>query len=97
MTDVARQHSLEMYRLGYFAHDSPTYGSPADRLRLAGVSFTVAGENIAYAPTVSSAFRGLMASPEHRQNILSSDFHRIGVGVAQSSLWGVVVTQDFAD
>jgi uncharacterized protein YkwD len=97
LTEVARQHSLEMFHLAYFAHDSPTYGTPVDRLRRAGIDYGVAGENIAYAPSVALAFRGLMQSPEHRDNILSPDFRRIGIGVAQSGLWGFLVTQDFTD
>lgn len=94
---LARQHSLDMYRQGYFAHDAPLLGAPADRLRAAGVRFNQVGENIAHAPTVAEAFQGLIASPDHRANILGADFQRIGVGVARSPVWGVVVTQDFTN
>ena len=67
LREVARQHSQEMFRLGYFAHVSPSAGSPADRLQRSGVAFATAGENLAYAPTVEVAHSGLMASPGHRQ------------------------------
>lgn len=92
---VARAHSEEMFRLGYFAHDSPVSGSPFDRLRRAGISYVAAGENLAYAPTVEAAHRGLMNSPEHRRNILDLQFRRVGIGVQQSGLWGRMFTQDF--
>lgn len=97
LVNVAREHSLEMYRQGYFAHDSPTLGSPTDRLTAAGIAFRAAGENLAYAPTIEEAFRGLMASPEHRQNILSTAYTHIGIGVARSDVFGVVVTEDFTN
>jgi uncharacterized protein YkwD len=86
-----------MFRMAYFAHDSPTLGSPSDRAHAAGVPFRALAENIAYAPSVTAAFAGLMASGEHRQNLLSADFSRVGIGVVESGLWGYMVTQDFAD
>lgn len=94
---VARIHSVEMFHLAYFSHDSPLYGSPSERLHGAGVSFRVSGENIAYAPTIPMAFSGLMKSAEHRDNILATGFHRIGIGVAQAGIWGYMITEDFAD
>ncbi|HLH74889.1 MAG TPA: CvpA family protein [Chloroflexota bacterium] len=94
---VARVHSVEMFQMAYFSHDSPIYGTPVQRLQRAGLSFRVSGENIAYAPTISMAFSGLMKSADHRGNILSSDFHRVGIGVARAGLWGYMVTEDFTD
>ena len=94
---VARIHSVEMFQLAYFSHDSPIYGSPSERLQRAGISFRLSGENIAYAPTIPMAFSGLMKSAEHRDNILATGFHRIGIGVAQAGIWGYMITEDFAD
>ncbi|MGA7672612.1 MAG: CAP domain-containing protein, partial [Nitrolancea sp.] len=93
---VALEHSQEMLELGYFAHISPLRGSPTDRMDAAGVSYSVAGENIAYAPTVNVAERGLMRSPGHRANILSSDFTRIGIGVIVTPFGTRMFTQEFA-
>jgi uncharacterized membrane protein required for colicin V production len=96
LRDVARQHSQEMFRLGYFAHVSPTDGSPADRLKRAGIAFATAGENLAYAPTVEVAHSGLMASPGHRRNILTPEFTRVGIGVVRGGLYGRMFTQNFS-
>ena len=96
LRDVARQHSQEMFRLGYFAHISPTDGSPADRLKRAGIAFATAGENLAYAPTVEVAHSGLMASPGHRRNILTPEFTRVGIGVVRGGLYGRMFTQNFS-
>ncbi len=97
MREVARQHSREMFELGYFGHESPVTGSPADRLLRAGVRFGVAGENLAYAPNVRLAHEGLMASPGHRANILNPQFRRVGIGAVRSELRGIMFTQEFAD
>lgn len=97
LREVARRHSEEMFRLSYFAHTSPVTGSPADRLNAAGIRYTVAGENLAYAPAVQVAHDGLMNSPDHRKNILSPDFSRVGIGVIQAGIYGKMFTQAFAN
>jgi uncharacterized protein YkwD/uncharacterized membrane protein required for colicin V production len=95
LRSVARAHSQEMFQRGYFAHDSPTAGSPYDRMRAAGVTFFVAGENLAYAPTVQTAHDGLMHSPGHRANILRPEFAHVGIGIIHSQFQGSMFTQDF--
>jgi uncharacterized protein YkwD/uncharacterized membrane protein required for colicin V production len=93
---VARQHSEEMFRLGYFAHVSPKGDTPMERLRRGGVFYFSAGENLAYAPTVEVAHSGLMASPGHRKNILSTEYSRVGIGILSAGLYGRMFTQNFA-
>lgn len=92
---VARQHSEEMFRLKYFGHQSPTLGSPFDRLQAAKISYTRAGENLAYAHSVAIAHRGLMESPGHRENILRPEFTRIAIGVMSAGSYGRMFTQLF--
>lgn len=94
---VARSHSEEMFRLSYFAHESPVRGTPFDRIRAAAIPFAAAGENLAYAPNVELAHQGLMKSPEHRRNLLSPAYHRVGIGIIRAGSWGRMVTQNFAD
>ena len=97
LRQVARAHSSEMFRLSYFSHNSPISGSPLDRVRDAEIPFMAVGENIAYAPSLAVAHDGLMNSPGHRANILSPDFHRIGIGIEDGGLHGKMFTQEFAD
>ncbi len=97
LRDLGRQHSEEMFRLGYFSHTSPVRGSPFDRMKAASIPFLVAGENIAYAPTVEIAHQGLMNSPGHRDNILQPAFGRIGIGVIRSQLRGRMFSQEFTN
>jgi len=92
---VARQHSEEMFRLKYFAHQSPLTGSPFDRLKTAGITYSRAGENLAYAQSVSVAHRGLMQSQGHRENILRPEFTHIAIGVISAGPYGRMFTQLF--
>jgi uncharacterized protein YkwD len=95
LVPIARSHSEEMFKLKYFSHESPVSGSPFDRLKSAGVSYSRAGENLAYAQSISVAHRALMDSPGHRENILRSEFTRIGIGVINGGIYGRMVTQLF--
>ena len=98
LQSAARDHSLDMYRRAYFSHVTPDRKTPFDRIKAAGVHYVTAGENIAFAPDVEQAESGLMASPDHRANILNSDFKRIGIGVYRGvGGYEEMFTQDFSD
>jgi uncharacterized protein YkwD len=95
LTEVARRHSADMFARGYFAHDTPEGKSPFDRMHDAGVRFLTAGENLALAPTIPVAHTGLMNSPGHRANILRPQFGRVGIGVMDGGMRGLMVSQEF--
>ena len=95
LTEVARKHSADMFARGYFAHDTPEGLSPFDRMKAANVRFTTAGENLALAPTLQIAHMGLMNSPGHRANILRREFGRVGIGVMDGGMRGLMVSQEF--
>jgi uncharacterized protein YkwD len=97
LVPIGRGHATEMFDLGYFAHESPVDGTPFDRLAAAGIEYHAAGENLAYAPDVLTAHRGLMNSPGHRANILSPDFGRAGIAIMRSQYHGLMVVQMFRD
>lgn len=94
---VARAHSRDMWERKYFSHVNPDGDDPGDRLEQGGVEFTLAGENIALAPTTSLAHQGLMNSEGHRHNILDPNFKRIGIGIIDGGVYGKMFTQNFAD
>lgn len=94
---VARVHSEDMFKRGYFSHYSPEGESVADRAKRVGVNYLVIGENLAFAPSLELAHRGLMNSEGHRANILSEDYGRIGIGVLDGGIYGKMFTQVFAD
>jgi uncharacterized protein YkwD len=95
LTEVARRHSADMFARGYFAHDTPEGLDPFDRMRAANVRFVTAGENLALAPTVQVAHRGLMNSPGHRANILFPQFGRLGIGILDGGIHGLMISQEF--
>lgn len=93
LSRVARYKSQDMKDNRYFAHNSPTYGTPFQMIRSFGLSYRTAGENIAmgYA-TPAAVMNGWMNSSGHRANILNASYTQIGVGyVAEGSYW----TQQF--
>lgn len=81
LCQVARYKSQDMAEKGYFAHESPTYGSPFQMMQSFGISYRTAGENIAYGQqTPQAVVNAWMNSSGHRANILNSSFTQIGVG-----------------
>ena len=95
LCDLARLKSRDMYLNNYFSHTSPTYGSAAQMLSAYGYAFTSVGENIAHHATVEKAQAAFMSSSGHRQNILGSQWTKVGIGVWEDSQGFVYVTQLF--
>lgn len=80
-----------------FSHTRPDGRDPFTAMKEAGVSYRAAGENIAMGQkTPQQVMEGWMNSDGHRQNILSDNFGRLGVGyyVANGRAYWV---QMFAD
>lgn len=97
LTEVARAHSSDMLARGYFSHHSPEGKDAFDRMRAAKISFRLAGENLALAPTLKLAHTGLMNSPGHRANILRPQFAKVGIGIMDGGRRGIMVTQQFSN
>jgi uncharacterized protein YkwD len=86
----AREHSLEMGRLGYFGHPSADAKSfwrrigsyyPSD-----GHGYWSVGENLLWrSPSVSAgrAMEMWIASPEHLRNLLATRWRRIGISAVR--------------
>ncbi len=84
---VAQAHSQDMLARGFFSHTNPDGESPFDRLRTAGISYTAAGENIAYGfPTAAGVFAAWLASSGHRANIENANYTHHGVGL-EGTYW----------
>lgn len=97
LREVARDHCKDMFVRGYFSHYTLEGLSPFDRMVQADISFTYAGENLALAPNVLLAMQGFMQSEGHRENILSSNFGKIGAGVIDGGIYGQMYCQEFTD
>jgi hypothetical protein len=113
LTTAARAHSQNMLQNNYQGHNGPD-GSLTTRLQgyIAGANGYSLGENVyAYSKSVwyghagfevdwggSVATGGMQSPPGHRQNIHSTGFREVGIGVVLGSNGGVgpqLVTQDF--
>lgn len=80
----------------YFSHDNLDGLSPFDRLKQDRITYQAAGENIASGQASSIfAHEGLMNSLGHRENILSTNFNALGVGVAFDSDSRPYYTENF--
>ncbi|MFD2706467.1 CAP domain-containing protein [Salibacterium lacus] len=81
VAEAAQAKSEDMAANDYFAHQSPTYGSPLRMLKEYGADFQTAAENIAAGQTTpEQAVQGWMNSEGHRKNILNEDLTHIGIG-----------------
>jgi uncharacterized protein YkwD len=70
--------------------------SPFDRMGEDGITFFVAGENLAYGQYNSIfAHEGLMNSAGHRENIVKPDFGYLGIGVAFNGEFQPYYTENF--
>jgi uncharacterized protein YkwD len=95
LAQVARGHGRDMLARGYFAHVSPEGKDLADRMRSGKLRYLSAGENLALAPSVEVAHRNLMNSTGHRENLLSEQFGRVGIGVLDAGRHGLMITENF--
>ncbi len=95
LSAIARDKSKDMVDNRYFAHESPTKGRAADRLNAANYQYTSVGENIARAGDVDRANALLMSSPDHRRNILGSQWKKMGIGVVNDANGYPYVTELF--
>ncbi|MDO4301594.1 MAG: CAP domain-containing protein, partial [Clostridia bacterium] len=88
LSNVAQKKADDMKNNNYFSHTSPTYGSPFDMIKNAGISYKAAGENIAKGQkTAEAVFNAWMNSSGHRANILNSQFTQMGVGVTSGTTY----------
>jgi uncharacterized YkwD family protein len=92
---VARLKAQDMSENNYFAHNSPTYGSPFDMMRQFNISFKAAGENLAGNSTAEGAVKAWMNSEGHRENILNPKFNYTGIGIAPSATYTKIYVQMF--
>ncbi len=95
LVPVARAHSTDMFARGYFSHYTLTGKDPFERMKSAGIKFTTAGENLALGRTLKICHEGLMNSPGHKANILNPAFGRMGIGIIDGGIYGLMISQEF--
>ncbi|MBT8218066.1 MAG: hypothetical protein HKN74_14585 [Acidimicrobiia bacterium] len=91
---VAQAHAEDMYRRGYFSHQSPETGTVVNRLSRAGLAANRAGENIALAADPVEAHAGLVESAGHYENLINPGYSTVGIAAVSGPL-GLMVVQVF--
>ena len=102
LRSAAREHSTDMLKRSYFAHNSP--GESFDKRIRRHLASSLVGENIAWGTGSYGTPAGIvemwMHSPAHRHIILMPELHRVGLGIAtgrfQGSSSAVMATADFS-
>jgi uncharacterized protein YkwD len=103
---VASAHAWDQINYGYFSHTGRDGSKVSDRLRAAGISFSWSGENMCYynglglRAMLEWCHSTFMSEPypgfaNHIGNILSTNYTRLGLGIAQSG-GKVIIVWDFA-
>jgi uncharacterized protein YkwD len=107
---AANEHSVQMARIGYFAHESANGASFWRRIQRyyssRGFRYWSVGENLLWSsPGVgaTAAVNMWMRSPEHRRNILTAQWREIGISAVHvpnaPGVYGgrevTIITSDF--
>jgi uncharacterized protein YkwD len=99
LLEVARDYSRRMAEERFFSHVDPEGRTVKQRIEQARISWSMVGENLAYAKgsinPVAASMGGWMDSPGHRGNILDPDFRLTAIGVWISSNGTVYFTEIF--
>lgn len=89
LTELARGWASQLAADKNLRHN-PNLGDEV----LGGLGYRAAGENVGYAGSASAIDEGWWNSDGHRRNILSRDFHAIGIAFVvddEGTYWGVQV------
>ena len=100
LREAAEAKARDIFNQNYFAHTSPSGRQPWDFIKDEGFHYAFAGENLAINYTSSYELqKDFMASPKHRENLLSPLFSEIGVAIVRGEYQGqsaVITVQMFA-
>ncbi len=99
LADAARRKAANMFSENYWSHTSPSGKTPWTWFNDAGYKYIYAGENLAKDfGSTDRMMEAWMASPTHKDNIVSPKYSEIGLAVVPGSIGGqdtVLVVQLF--
>jgi uncharacterized protein YkwD len=85
VASIAQQHSEDMINHNFFSHVNHKGQDPFERLRRAGIRYTMAAENIAAGQrTAADVLESWLTSKGHRRNIEDCQLLQHGVGLANN-------------
>lgn len=89
LSKAALLKAKDMFAKGYWAHNAPEGTTPWFFIKKAQYNYIYAGENLAKGFNSSSeVVEAWMASPSHRENMLSENYQDIGFAVLAGKLKG---------
>jgi uncharacterized protein YkwD len=101
LSQAALEKANDMFQYDYWAHNSPQGKTPWVFIKSAGYSYVYAGENLARGFTNSEdVVKAWMASPDHRANMLSTNYQDVGFAVKLGKLKGeetVLIVEEFGN
>jgi uncharacterized protein YkwD len=97
LTDVAMTRSRDLLDRNYFSHYTPEGANVFNIMRDMGIKFRYAGENLAQSAPASVGtpegfLNAWLNSPTHRDNMLRSQYTKIGVAMVEINSRRVVTT-----
>lgn len=99
LAQAAQRKADDMFAKNYWAHIAPDGTTPWYFIKSSGYEYVYAGENLARGYTTSSdVINAWMASPSHRENMLSPNYKEIGFAIKDGTLTGddtVLVVEEF--
>lgn len=99
LTQAAARKADDMFAKNYWAHIAPDGTTPWYFIKSSGYEYVYAGENLARGYTTSTdVVNAWMASPSHRENMLSPNYKDIGFAIKDGNLTGddtVLVVEEF--
>ncbi|KKP55424.1 hypothetical protein A2436_00190 [candidate division WS6 bacterium RIFOXYC1_FULL_33_9] len=101
LSAAAQAKANNMFEVQYWDHFGPNGETPWMFITQAGYTYVYAGENLAKGfRTAEGVHEAWMASPTHRENIMSNKYKEIGVAVVEGNLLGtdvILVVQMFGN
>ncbi|HKC14977.1 MAG TPA: CAP domain-containing protein [Patescibacteria group bacterium] len=101
LSQAASQKASNMFAENYWAHNSPSGNTPWVFIKNSGYQYVYAGENLAKGFTSSKdTIKAWMASPSHRENMLSKNYMDVGFAVKEGKLLGedtVLIVEEFGN
>jgi len=101
LTAAAQAKANNMFEVQYWDHYGPNGETPWMFITQAGYVYVYAGENLAKGfRTAEGVHEAWMASPTHKENIMSPNYKEIGVAVKEGVLLGketILVVQMFGN
>ncbi|MDD3474893.1 MAG: CAP domain-containing protein [Candidatus Dojkabacteria bacterium] len=101
LTAAAKAKAQNMFEEQYWDHFGPNGETPWQFIIAEGYNYVYAGENLAKGfRTSEGVVEAWMASPTHRDNILSKNYKDIGIAVVSGELLGketILVVQMFGN